>query len=100
MRKGLQKFTCSLLALIFCGVVSFAQTTTVDTGFKAVPSNPIPEFNSIRQLVQPDGKLVIWGASLVGDGIAKGEIMRLNTDGSVDQTFSYCICGLTVVENV
>lgn len=100
MKKVLQKFVCSVVALIFCGAVSFAQTTTVDTGFNAVASNPIPEFNAIRQLVQPDGKLVIWGASLVGDGKAKGEVMRLNADGSVDQTFSYCICGLIVVENV
>src|SRR5687768_2804442 len=101
MKKVLQKFICSVVALIFCCAVSFAQTTTVDTGFNAVPSNPIPtETNSIEQFVQPDGKIVVWGASLVGDGIAKGEIMRLNADGSVDQTFSYCNCGLLAVENV
>ncbi|MEZ5428560.1 MAG: FG-GAP-like repeat-containing protein [Pyrinomonadaceae bacterium] len=96
--KRMVFFAC--VAVGFLALVSVAQPNSVDLTFKAAPSAPIPAINSIQQLVQPDGKVVVWGASLVGDGIAKGEIMRLNADGSLDNTFSYCGCGLNAVSNV
>ncbi len=85
-------------ALVSC--VSAFAIASVDPAFAPVPSKAISTPNSISQLVQPDGKVVVWGADLVVDGIGKGQIARLNADGTVDSSFSYCGCLLTSVTNV
>lgn len=77
-----------------------AKASSVDPAFHAVPSAPIPNANSIQQIVQPDGKIIVWGASLVADGVAKGELLRLNADGTVDQTFAFCGCGILYITSV
>jgi uncharacterized delta-60 repeat protein len=54
----------------------------------------------VQQVVQPDGKIIVFGAKLVVDGVAKGDILRLNADGTGDPTFNYCGCGLGFVRNL
>ena len=89
-----------LTLIIAFGSVAIFASASVDPAFAPVPSKALSTPSSIGQLVQPDGKVVVWGADLVADGIAKGQVARLNADGSVDNSFSYCGCLLTGVTNV
>ena len=44
--------------------------------------------NIIRKiLVQPDGKIIVVGDFTIIGGVTRGRIARINTDGSIDQTF-------------
>jgi uncharacterized delta-60 repeat protein/uncharacterized repeat protein (TIGR01451 family) len=38
--------------------------------------------------VQPDGKILVGGGFLSYNGVAKNRLMRLNTDGTLDNTFT------------
>jgi uncharacterized delta-60 repeat protein len=91
---------CSLVTLLFT-LSATASTGTVDLTFDAAPSVALnPNSPTQNQLTQPDRKVVIWGGNLVVDGVAKGQIARLNEDGTLDATFTYCNCALTVLNNV
>ncbi len=82
-----------LVALAFV-VTADAQLSQVDPTFNAVPSGKFTSDDTLGKgvLVQPDGKLVIWGGNFAIDGSAKGYIARLYADGTVDPTFTYCRC--------
>src|SRR4051812_17540226 len=82
-----------LTALASAGITS-AQLNQVDPTFNAVPSNKFGDDDALGKglLVQPDGKVVIWRGNFAVDGLAKGEIVRLNVDGTVDNTYTYCNC--------
>ena len=88
-----------LSAIFLIGIPTFA-AATVDPAFAPVPSRAITAVGSLNQLVQPDGKVVLWGGDYVVDGLAKGQIVRLNADGSADNTFSYCGCLMNSITNV
>ncbi|MBX3283101.1 MAG: VCBS repeat-containing protein [Acidobacteria bacterium] len=79
-------------ALVFA---SFAVAqSSVDPTFNAVPSGPLSAQNIYEeQAALPDGKVLVWGSNLIVDGVAKGSIARLNSDGSLDPSFSFCECG-------
>ena len=89
-----------LLLIMSVGVR--AQAIHVDPTFQAVPSgqSSSPLGGTRGQLIQPDGKIVIWSGSVVASGNAQGQILRLNTDGSRDSSFNYCSCHLRSVRNV
>ncbi|MCC6821522.1 MAG: immunoglobulin domain-containing protein [Verrucomicrobia subdivision 3 bacterium] len=55
---------------------------TTDTAFSSVPNGAV---NAIA--VQTDGKILIGGAFTTVNGVARNRIARLNTDGSLDNTF-------------
>jgi uncharacterized delta-60 repeat protein len=80
----------------------FAQSNTVDASFAPVASVKITseDISGKGLLAQPDGKVVLWGGNLAVDGYAKGHVARLNTDGTVDNSFNYCSCLLASVSNV
>jgi hypothetical protein len=69
-------------------LVKLNQDLTVDysftggTGFNA----NFYSYNSITQ--QPDGKLIVTGNFTDYSGVSLNRIVRLNTDGSIDNTFS------------
>lgn len=96
----------TLLPLVFVVIVSaftaFGQAGLgVDLSFNAVPSQalnagPVQQ----RALVQPDRKIIVYGGANAVDGVAAGSILRLNTDGTIDPTFTYCGCGVEVLERV
>ena len=88
-----------VVALLFV-VMANGQVNTVDPTFNAVPSSPLTSPSSLAQVVQPDGKVIVYGPRLVADGIAKSDILRLNADGTLDTTFSYCGCGLSFIRNL
>lgn len=81
-------------------VVPVLAAATVDPTFNTVPSKAIREVGSLKQLVQPDGKVVLWGGDYVIGGVSKGQVVRLNADGSVDNTFNYCGCLVSYILNV
>src|SRR5215213_9327574 len=76
---------------------AIAQSATVDTSFNAVPARPLNV--SPSHLVQPDGKVILYGTKTVIDGVASGYFARLNSDGSRDPSFFYCDCALSNVIN-
>ena len=83
------------LVVLSGSIFAFGQTSSVDPTFNAVPSLPLT--SGLSHLVQPDGKVIVYGSKTVIDGVATAEIARLNSDGSRDQSFSYCSCALTEV---
>ena len=60
-------------------------TFTGGTGFNASPY--YFAYNSITQ--QPDGKIIATGSFTEYSGVSANRIIRLNTDGSIDNTFTY-----------
>src|SRR5687767_2937631 len=103
--KSMHKF---LSRVLLVGVITLAivvsspvlgQPTAVDPTFNAVPSVPLATGTNLQQLLQLDGKILVFGTKVVVDGVAKSDVVRLNADGSPDPTFSYCGCGLHVVRN-
>lgn len=74
---------------------------TVDQSYFPVISKTYTNEVQSRQLVQPDGKVVIWGTAYLGTnyvvgGQGRGMLVRLNADGSLDSTFSFCNCVSTI----
>jgi uncharacterized delta-60 repeat protein len=57
---------------------------TIDTFFNPATSG-IAAINDIA--IQPDGKIIIAGRSFPTNVFPRGNIARLNPDGSLDQTF-------------
>ena len=57
-----------------------------DFGQRFVATSSSDVITSI--LRQPDGKMIIAGSFLQVDGIGITRIVRLNTDGTVDDTFN------------
>src|ERR1044072_258151 len=52
------------------------------------------------QVIQPDGKILIWGANMVISGVPSGFAARLNSNGSRDASFTFCGCGFTSVNRL
>jgi len=101
--ERMHRFVCRLalsaFALILAAsVIAFGED--VDPTFNAVPSSPLTSTSSLSQIVQPDGKVILYGPKLVVDATAKGDIVRLNVDGTLDTSFSYCGCGLSFIRNL
>lgn len=75
------------------GLVKIFEDGAVDQTFIAdLSSAPRTEVWSIAQ--QPNGKFIIGGLNLA-PGLISGKIVRLNSDGSLDPTFTF-IRGMTV----
>ncbi|HJU92491.1 MAG TPA: Ig-like domain repeat protein [Pyrinomonadaceae bacterium] len=58
---------------------------TLDTSFNpgSGPNTPV-----LCMALQPDGKILIGGNFITYDGTSRARIARLNTDGTLDQTFA------------
>jgi uncharacterized delta-60 repeat protein len=59
---------------------------TMDKDFYAAISGSTPAVHAIA--VQPDGKILIGGVFSSVDGTERGNLARLNSDGSLDREFS------------
>lgn len=77
--------------------VAVMSSAQVDLAFDPVVSGDI---SSVDKTILSNGKMIVWSGSVVSDGIPKGQIARLNADGSLDSTFNYCGCHLTFVTRV
>ncbi len=99
-RSFISHFRSYLIAfclLFLLSPVGAHSQTTIDTTFAATLARPIELNTTRRQRVQEDGKIVVFNGLSVVDGVAKGDIFRLNEDSSLDGSFSYCGCELTTI---
>ncbi|HKP68332.1 MAG TPA: delta-60 repeat domain-containing protein, partial [Pyrinomonadaceae bacterium] len=82
-----------IVFLILLGSVAIpiaAQSGSVDTTFNAVPGNSLPTDITFQQVIQPDGKILIYNApSMFVGGEFRSGMFRLNPDGSLDPTFTF-----------
>ena len=73
------------------GIVRLESTGTIDSGFAALQflEDQTLGATGIRTkiIVQPDGKILFGGGFAGINGHARNGVARLNSDGSVDQTF-------------
>jgi len=72
-------------------VVRLDPNGRLDTSFNCDAIMMIPsEFGALGALaVQPDGKILVSGVFRLGSETAKPALVRLNTDGSLDPSFSF-----------
>jgi uncharacterized delta-60 repeat protein len=99
MRKR-ENLTMVLLLIAVFALQALAQNQ-VDLTFNAAPSLAANNTaNTKGQAVQADGKVIVWGGSLSEGSKIKGLVARLNTDGSVDTSFTFCGCGFGAVATV
>ncbi|MBK8811665.1 MAG: VCBS repeat-containing protein [Acidobacteria bacterium] len=87
---------CFLAAI---SALSVRASGEIDPAFAPVPSKALVENSITGQLVQPDGKIVVWGTDLAVDS-KFGQIVRLSDNGTADPGFSFCGCLLTSVTKV
>lgn len=64
-----------------------------DTSFPAVKLRPGSSSLEGRMLIQPDGRIVVWGNFTSINGQAHRGIARLDTNGSLDPTFRHTLQG-------
>ncbi|HKX84246.1 MAG TPA: FG-GAP-like repeat-containing protein, partial [Pyrinomonadaceae bacterium] len=89
--------------VILIGVLHIGAQSGVDTTYNGVPAVSLIPGSGVpsvfRQAVQADGKILVWGGALAIEGVAKGRLARLNSDGTLDAGFSYCECGIDFLNN-
>ncbi len=71
-----------LIAFISISAVN-AQTSSVDLTFNAVISKDTTGGNFV---LQPDGKILVFGGFQIINGVIKNRIARINPDGSLDNS--------------
>jgi uncharacterized delta-60 repeat protein len=75
-----------------------ALTTSLNAQIDGVDNNYAPrvtisaDSGASSESVQPDGKIIIAGSFTVVNSVIRPSIARLNTDGSVDPTFTCTTC--------
>ena len=68
------------------GIAVLNQNGSIFNGFISPSSS---EGGIERAILQPDGKIIIYGSFYSLNGLNAERILRLNSDGSVDNSFSY-----------
>ena len=84
------KKTFISLMLAACSVSIYAQSGTLDPSFNgtgvAVGNYTTGNNSADAMVIQPDGKIIVAGATGYSSGINTG-LSRYNTDGTLDTTF-------------
>lgn len=88
-----------LVVVLLLTAICVPASGSVDPGFLPIASKALSAENLPNHIVLPDGRYVIWAASITVDGTS-GQILRLNQNGTVDGSFSYCGCLLTSVTRI
>src|ERR1041384_7463985 len=87
------KTAAGILSIIVFATISLFAINFADPNFVPVAAKAEITFPDVKgQVILPDGKILVWGGALAADGLAKGQLVRLNADGTVDPTFTYCGC--------
>jgi uncharacterized delta-60 repeat protein len=100
-----KRFGVKLLVVFVCFLcisTAFGAASDVDLTFGAHPSKDINYTGGIpngSMIVQPDGKVLIWGGFRVVNGVAVNRLIRLNTDGSIDPSFNCSECSKISMSN-
>lgn len=96
----LRLFITLFIVVAGLGTIVPGQAGSVDPTFNAVPSNPLASDISFQQIIQPDGKVIVYkGPSMLVNGQPRSGVFRLNPDGSLDQTFTYNNEGGVTIQN-
>ncbi len=74
-----------LILVAFISTSAIRAAGEVDTTFNASAYNNTSAASVA--VAQPDGKIIIGGNFTVVNGVAKNNIARFNTDGTLDTTF-------------
>ncbi len=74
------------IAMVFVTLSLFAQPGSIDLTFN--PGSGANNENVRRIVVQPDGKILVSGEFTQFNGQNKAYLVRLNSDGSLDETFN------------
>jgi len=82
-----------LIALVSVAAIK-AQTSSVDLSFNAVLSKDVSGGGNF--VVQPDGKIIVFGGFQIVNGVIKNQIARLNADGSLDNSFDCAACDFSI----
>lgn len=78
----------------FWGVARLNADGTLDSTFKNAPAGKVKSNHNVRGIaVQADGKIIIGGYFTLIDGVARNYLARLNTDGSLDTSFTPIVNG-------
>ena len=91
---------CAMFALCFVcwSFVSAFGAGAVDLTFNAAASKDVPGSSQSGNLVlQPDGKIIVFGSFQVINGAARNGIARLNSDGSLDNSFNCSACNFVII---
>lgn len=78
------------LLFIFFAINCFAQPGTLDASFSSGTAVNLGSFSQWLRaaVVQSDGKIIVGGSFSIFNGETKRGIVRLNTDGSIDNSFA------------
>lgn len=97
----LRKFFRLIVVTTAVALPIAAQTGSVDTNFSPVPSNSLPNDANFQQVIQPDGKIIVYNApTMFVNGVLRSGMFRLNADGTTDTTFSYNNEGGVGISNI
>ena len=89
------------IVVAFTAPIVVAQPGSVDPTFNAIPSNPLPADINFQQIIQPDGKIIVYNApAMFVNGELRSGMFRLNSDGSTDTTFNYNNEGAIGIHNI
>ena len=87
-----------LIAFISTSTIT-AQTSTVDPSFNPIISKDRNQFGNVIQpnfTIQPDGKILVYGAFQIINGVVKTNVARLNADGTLDNSFNCTVCDFPI----
>ena len=89
----------SILSLFFLMVLTSvsavkAQLNQVDLSFNALVSKDTAGGGNF--VLQPDGKIIVFGGFQVVNGVLRNQITRLNSDGSLDNSFNCPACDFEI----
>ncbi|HLM62489.1 MAG TPA: hypothetical protein VK308_16935, partial [Pyrinomonadaceae bacterium] len=87
-------FSLILLATLVFGSAADAQINSVDLSFNAIPDKDAA--SPANFILQPDGKIIVFGNFQVVNGVLNNQIARLNPDGSLDNTFNCTACNFGI----
>jgi len=86
------------LLTIILSATTQAQSNSVDLSFNATPSRESGYVGNF--VLQPDGKILILDGTFIVNGVAKNQIVRLNSDGSSDNSFDCAACDFDIISAV
>lgn len=86
----------ALLVILIISSNTLAQIgAAVDPTF--VPAISKSSDSTFYSTIQPDGKIIVSGNFFVANGKVAPKVVRLNTDGSLDNTFNCTACDFNAI---
>ena len=89
-----------LLIVAFVSLTSIsAQTSSVDLSFNALISE-VGSGGFSNFVPQPDGKILSYGSFQIVNGVVKNNLVRLNLDGTPDNSFNCAACDFNISDAI